>query len=87
MDKDVVLFVAGVIVAIIGWFMNRKIIDLESADTTHTAQITMLKEDKAALELRIAENYIKRSEIKDFMQDIKNDLKEIFNKIDGKADK
>lgn len=87
MDKDVLLFVAGIIVAIIGWFMNRKITDLERADATHTTQITMLKEDKAALELRIAENYIKRSEIKDFMQDIKNDLKEIFNKIDGKADK
>lgn len=94
MDTSVVLFIAGVIISIIGWFTNRKMNDLENADKSHTAQISAqnqiiasLKEEKSALELRIAENYIKRSEIKDFMLEIKSELKEISSKIDGKADK
>jgi hypothetical protein len=94
MDTSVVLFIAGVIISIIGWFTNRKMTDLENADKSHTAQIfaqnqiiASLKEEKSALELRIAENYIKRSEIKDFMMEIKSELKEISSKIDGKADK
>ena len=87
MDKDVLLFFAGVIVAVIGWFMSRKIVELEKADAAHNAEIISLKEAKAELRLHIAENYIKRIEIKDFMQEIKNELSKISEKIDGKADK
>jgi len=61
MDTSVVLFIAGVIISIIGWFTNRKMTDLENADKSHTAQISAqnliiasLKEEKSALELRIA---------------------------------
>lgn len=87
MDKDVLLFIAGVIVVVIGWFMNRKITDLERADAAHTTEISNLKEAKSELKLHIAENYIKRSEIKDFIERIDTNLKEIYAELKSKADK
>lgn len=87
MDKDVLLFMAGIIFSVIGWLMSRKITELEKADSAHSAEISMLKDAKAELKLHIAENYIKRSEIKDFMERIDSNLKEIYAELKSKADK
>lgn len=94
MDMGFFIFMMGVILSIIGWFVVRKINDLETADKEHVrkievqnTQIMILKEDKAELELRIAENYIKRSEIKDYMEKIDKHLEKIYERINAKADK
>lgn len=87
MDKDIVLWLLGILIVIIGWFMSRKINDLEKADESHIKEIAMLKEEKAELKLHIAENYIKRDEIKEYMDDIKKSIDKIFDRLDKKADK
>lgn len=35
----------------------------------------------------VAGSYVRRDELKEYMKDIKADLKNIFDKIDGKADR
>lgn len=87
MDKEIVLWLMGGLFVIIGWLMSRKITQLEIADAAHTKEIATLREAKAELKLHISENYIKRSEIKEFMAEIRNELREISSKLDGKADK
>lgn len=87
MDKDIVLWIMGGLIVIIGWFANRKISELEKADTEHRVEISALKESKAEMKLHIAENYIKRSEIKEFMERIDLNLREIFQELKSKADK
>lgn len=39
MDKDVLLFVAGIVASVIGWFMSRKIAEREKNDAAHTAEM------------------------------------------------
>lgn len=87
MDKEVVMWLLGGLILIIGWFANKKIVDLEKADEGHRVEIAALKESKAEMKLHIAENYIKRSEIKDFMERIDTNIREIYNELKLKADK
>lgn len=87
MDQQVVMWLLGGLVVVIGWFASRKISDLEKADEGHRVEIAALKESKAEMKLHIAENYIKRSELKDFMERIDNNLKEIYAELKSKAEK
>lgn len=94
MDKDIVMWIIGGLFIVIGWLMSRKINELEKADASHISKmeaqdkvIADLKDEKAALKLHIAENYIKRDEIKEYMDDIKNSIEKIFDRLDKKADK
>jgi len=87
MDKEIVLWIMGGLIVVIGWFANRKISELEKADAEHRVEISALKESKAEMKLHIAENYIKRSEIKEFMERIDMNLREIFQELKSKADK
>ncbi len=87
MDKELVMWLLGGLIVIIGWFASRKIAELEKADEGHRVEIASLKESKAEMKLHIAENYIKRSEIKDFMERIDTNLKEIYKELKLKADK
>lgn len=87
MDQQIVLWIMGGLIVIIGWFANRKISELETADAEHRVEISALKESKAEMRLHIAENYIKRSEIKEFMERIDTNLRVIFAELKSKADK
>lgn len=87
MDKELAMWLLGGLIVIIGWFSSRKIAALEKSDEVHAAQIAMLKDEKAALELRISENYIKRSEIKEIMDRIDKHLEGIYTELKSKADK
>lgn len=87
MSQELMLYIMGGLFVIVWWFMTRKIVELEKNDAAHTAEITLLRDAKAELKLHIAENYIKRSEIKEIMERIDTNLREIFAELKGKADK
>lgn len=87
MDKEIVMWLIGGLFMIIGYLMSRKIVELEKSDSAHNAEIMELKEAKSELRLYIAENYIKRIEIKDFMASINSNLKQIYAELKSKADK
>lgn len=54
--------------------------DVQTADTAMAADITSLK-------VLVAGNYVTRNEYRDDMSGIKDALKRIEDKLDGKADK
>lgn len=87
MDKEIVMWLIGGLFMIIWYFMSRKIVELEKSDAAHNAEIMALKEAKSELRLHIAENYVKRIEIKDFMESINSNLKQIYAELKSKADK
>lgn len=87
MSQELALWVISGLFVVVWWFMTRKILELEKNDAAHTAEINLLRESKSEMRLHIAENYIKRSEIKEIMERIDSNLREIFTELKGKADK
>lgn len=49
--------------------------------------VNTLKKDLADLERNLPETYVRRDDYKDDIAEVKDILREIFNKLDGKADK
>jgi len=49
--------------------------------------IQRLKNELHQVELRINDHYVRRDDYREDMQEIKNILHAIFDKLDGKADK
>lgn len=49
--------------------------------------VNTLKKDLADLERGLPDSYVRRDDYKEDIAEIKNILREIFNKLDSKADK
>ncbi|MGB0717718.1 MAG: hypothetical protein ACPGO7_00150 [Alphaproteobacteria bacterium] len=49
--------------------------------------VSTLKADLAEIERQLPSNYVRRDDYKDDIAEIKEFLREIFNKLDNKADK
>lgn len=88
MDKDIVMWLLGGLIVIIGWFASRKIIQLEKADAVHISEILILKESNSQLKIFIAEqHYVKHSDLDDKFDKLDVKLEKIFEKLNAKADK
>ena len=88
MDKEIVLWLLGGLIVVIGWFASLKIMQLERADAMHIAEILLLKNDNASLKIFIAEqHYVKHSDLDDKFDKLDVKLEKIFEKLNAKADK
>jgi len=72
------LYNVGIAAAVAGvsWFIR-----------TMYDTIQRLKNELHQVELRINDHYVRRDDYREDMQEIKNILHAIFDKLDGKADK
>ena len=68
--------IIGTIMAVFGWLMR----EMWNA-------VKELKEDLGNLRVQIPENYVNKTDFRNDMQDIKEMLSKIFDKLDNKADK
>jgi|DEB0MinimDraft_6_1074348.scaffolds.fasta_scaffold151974_2 hypothetical protein len=72
------LYNVGIAAAVAGvsWFIR-----------TMYDTVQRLKNELHQVELRINDHYVRRDDYREDMQEIKNILHAIFDKLDGKADK
>lgn len=88
MDKEIVMWILGGLIVVIGWFASRKIAELEKSDGIHIGEINALKDANAQLKIFIAEqHYVKHSDLTDMFAKLDEKLEKIFDKLNLKADK
>lgn len=66
----------SILLVMVGWWCNQVWSAMQS-----------LKTDLSKLEVAIPQTYVRRDELREDMREIKETLTNIFNKLDGKADK
>lgn len=67
---------AGVAIAVASWFCKAM-----------WDAVQQLKDDLHKLEVELPSNYVKKDEFSENMKEIKDLLRQIFDKLDGKVDK
>jgi len=77
MDFQTLLnFGIGVAVAVFGWFARELWVAVKD-----------LKEDIHKIEVELPSHYLRKDEFAEGMKEIKDMLRQIFDKLDGKVDK
>lgn len=77
MESQVLInFAFGAVLMLAGWVLR-----------TIWDAVNSLKSDLADLERNLPDSYVRRDDYKDDIAEIKSILKDIFNKLDSKADK
>lgn len=75
-SQDLINFAFGAVLTLSGWILR-----------TVWDAVNSLKSDLADLERNLPDSYVRRDDYKDDIAEIKSILKDIFNKLDSKADK
>ena len=74
--QTIVNFGAGISVAVFGWFARELWVAVKD-----------LKEDIHKIEVELPSHYLRKDEFAEGMKEIKDMLRQIFDKLDNKADK
>lgn len=77
----------GVMMTIILALIGVIYASLKSRDDKNEQEISDLKKEMHEIDKIVAGEYIKREEVNNHMKEIKEELKAIFEKLDGKANK
>ena len=75
-SQDLINAAFGAVLMLSGWVLR-----------TIWDAVNQLKNDLADLERNLPDTYVRRDDYKDDIAEVKSILREIFNKLDGKADK
>lgn len=75
-SQDIINIAFGAVFTLAGWILR-----------TVWDAVNQLKSDLAELERNLPDTYVRRDDYKDDINEVKAILREIFAKLDGKADK
>src|SRR3990172_3649461 len=81
MDKEIVLWLLGGLIVVIGWFASRKIMQLERADAMHIAEILLLKNNNASLISFISSMLSSKRFLKNSMQRRINEKRVVADEV------